>query len=201
MSETLLQILRSARLQFLFWVLPLFLLGISFWMGGELLTKQLLSRPYGTLDKLQADTQLQLQLKLKVDVIKTEVEKELEFTQVEVTVANSVLKKLEFELPNIPSTTQEVRLVQKLGLSSQLEKPKPNTPIIVELPVTLQVIKAEIFRSKGLTFVAVKTANDLLTKLEFEFPVTEVNMIEAVIAQELGLSRQEIGKFVRYHIK
>lgn len=110
-------------------LLPLPLLGIAFWFGGELVTKQVLARPYGTLDKLQADTQIQ-----------------------------------------------------------------------VQLSVTVLVIKAEIEKDQGLTNVEVKTANSAVKKLEFEFPVTEVNKVEAMIAQELKLSREDVRKLVRYQI-
>jgi hypothetical protein len=206
-----LQILRSLRREFLLWTLPLLLLGVIFWVGGDLLTKQLLSRPYGTLDKLKADTQLQVLLKLNVAVKTVEIEKEQEFTQFEVMTANSVLKKLEFELPIAPGETskesialsnpEEIAIAQQLEVFSQGEKLQGNQQLIVQLPVTLQIIKAEIKKERGLSTVEVWTANDILTKLEFEFPVIEVNMVEAMIAQELGLSRENVRKLVRYQIK
>ncbi|MBD0346210.1 MAG: hypothetical protein ICV63_15580 [Coleofasciculus sp. Co-bin14] len=122
-----LQALRPLLLEF--W-LPLPLLGIIFWLGGNFVTSQVLSRPYSTVSKLQADTQ------------------------------------------------QEV-----------------------QLSVTVLVIKAEIERSEGVTQVEVKTADPELTRLKFEFPVTEVSQVEAAIAQKLGLSREEVKKLVRYQVK
>jgi hypothetical protein len=122
-----LQSLRPLWLEF--W-LPLPLLGIIFWFGGNVVTSQVLSRPYSTVNKLQADTQ------------------------------------------------QEVQLT-----------------------VTVLVIKAEIEKNEGLTSVEVKTADPELTRLKFEFPVTEVSQVEAMIAQKLGLSREDVKKLVRYQVK
>jgi hypothetical protein len=122
-----LQFLRPLWLEF--W-LPLPLLGIIFWLGGNAVTSQVLSRPYSTVSKLQADTQ------------------------------------------------QEVQLT-----------------------VTVLVIKADIEKNEGLTSVEVKTADPELTRLKFEFPVTEVSQVEAMIAQKLGLSREDVKKLVRYQVK
>lgn len=126
-SPRWLQKLHSLGLEF--W-LPLPLLGIAFWVGGGILTDKVLSRPYGTVDKLQADTQLE-----------------------------------------------------------------------VQLSVTVLVIKAEIKKSEGFTRVQVKTTDSALKKLEFEFPVTELSGVEAKIAQELKLSREDVRKLVRYQVK
>ncbi|HEY9739915.1 MAG TPA: hypothetical protein V6C90_05445 [Coleofasciculaceae cyanobacterium] len=121
------QALRPLWLEF--W-LPLPLLGIIFWLGGNFVTNQVLSRPYSTVTKLQADTQQQ-----------------------------------------------------------------------VQLSVTVLVIKAQIERSEGLTKVEVKTADPELKKLEFEFPVIQVNQVEAMVAQKLRLPREDVRKLVRYQIK
>lgn len=126
-SPRWLQKLHSLGLEF--W-LPLPLLGIAFWVGGGILTDKVLSRPYGTVNKLQADTQLE-----------------------------------------------------------------------VQLSVTVLVIKAEIKKSEGFTRVQVKTTDSALKKLEFEFPVTELSGVEAKIAQELKLSREDVRKLVRYQVK
>ncbi|MBD1908382.1 hypothetical protein NDI37_04045 [Funiculus sociatus GB2-A5] len=126
-SPRWLQKLHSLGLEF--W-LSLPLLGIAFWVGGGILTDKVLSRPYRTVDKLQADTQLE-----------------------------------------------------------------------VQLSVTVLVIKAEIKKSEGFTRVQVKTTDSALKKLEFEFPVTDLSGVEAMIAQELKLSREDVRKLVRYQVK
>ena len=127
LSSRWLQTLRPLLLEF--W-LPLPLLGIIFWLGGNFVNSQVLSRSYSTVTKLKADTQQQ-----------------------------------------------------------------------VQLPVTVLVIQAQIERSEGITKVAVKTADPELKKLEFEFPVTQVSQVETLIAQKLGLSREDVRKLVRYQIK
>ncbi|MBW4560556.1 MAG: hypothetical protein KME32_05255 [Mojavia pulchra JT2-VF2] len=213
-----LPILHSWHIQVVLWALTLLLLGISFWVGGELLTKHLLSHSYGTLDKLQADTQLPIQLKLNVTVIAIEINKGEDFTQVEVKTANSVIKYLEFELPNQPSNALETAIAwsaapavgcpkgcraiaKKLELTSKLVKLKGNAQLVLQLPINLQAIKAEIDREQGFSNVEVITANDLLTKFEIALPVVKVNMVEAMIAQELGITHENVRSLVRYQIR
>lgn len=120
------QALRSLGMGF--W-LALPLLGLVFWLGSDLLSDRILSRPYGTVAQLEADTQLE-----------------------------------------------------------------------VNLAVTIVIIKAEIYKKQGFTKVEVKTTKSALTKLEFQFPVTEFNQVEATIAQELGLSLADVRKLVRYQV-
>jgi hypothetical protein len=85
-----LQALRPLLLEF--W-LPLPLLGIIFWLGGNFVTSQVLSRPYSTVSKLQADTQQEVQLSVTVLVIKAEIERSEGVTQVEVKTADPSTQK------------------------------------------------------------------------------------------------------------
>lgn len=126
-SPRWLQALDSLWLEF--W-LPLPLLGVLFWLGGSLVTDQVLSRPYTTVNTLRADVQPE-----------------------------------------------------------------------VHLSFTVLLIKAEINKSEGLTLVQVKTADATIKTLEFEFPVTEFNQVEASLTQALGLSHEELRKLVRYTVK
>jgi hypothetical protein len=109
-------------------VLPI--LGLIFWYGSEIATDHILSRPYGTIAQLEADTQLE-----------------------------------------------------------------------VKLAIAIVVIKAEIDKEQGFTTVQVKNTNPVLTKLEFQFPVTEFSQVEAAISQELGLSLEQVRKLVRYRVR
>jgi HD-GYP domain-containing protein (c-di-GMP phosphodiesterase class II) len=111
-----LQALRPLWLEF--W-LPLPLLGIIFWLGGNVVTSQVLSRPYSTVSKLQADAQQEVQLSVTVLVIKAEIEKNEGLTQVEVKTADPELKTLEFQFPVTEVTQVEARIAQKLGLSRE----------------------------------------------------------------------------------
>ena len=121
------RILGSLGLEF--W-LPLPLLGLVFWLSGNLLAERVLSRSYGTVSKLQADTQLEIQLS-----------------------------------------------------------------------ATVTSIQADIFKPQAVTRVAVKTSDSALKKLEFEFPVTESSQLESLIAQELGLPRENIRRLTYYRIQ
>lgn len=82
------------------------------------------------------------------------------------------------------------------------EQLQVNTEGAVELflKVTVISIEAEVHRSENFTEVQVNTANSALTELRFEFPVTEFNLIEAAISQELGLSVDSVRRLVRYRI-
>ena len=111
-----LQALRPLLLEF--W-LPLPLLGIIFWLGGNFVTSQVLSRPYSTVSKLQADTQQEVQLSVTVLVIKAEIKRSEGVTQVEVKTADPQLKKLEFEFPVTQASQLETAIAQKLGLSRE----------------------------------------------------------------------------------
>ncbi|MBD2003190.1 MULTISPECIES: hypothetical protein [Cyanophyceae] len=115
-SPPWLQKLHSLGLEF--W-LPLPLLGIAFWVGGGILTDKVLSRPYGTVDKLQADTQLEVQLSVTVLVIKADIKKSEGFTRVQVKTTDSALKKLEFEFPVTDLSGVETKISQELKLSRE----------------------------------------------------------------------------------
>ncbi|RUR80201.1 hypothetical protein PCC6912_30610 [Chlorogloeopsis fritschii PCC 6912] len=172
-----------------------------FWVTGDLVTKQLLSLSYRTLDKLQADTLPQAQIKLNLTIVATEIEKEEKFTQVEIKTANSLIKKLEFEFPNSNSDFQELAIAQKLGLYPKIKKLEPNTQLQIELPITLKVIKAELQKEQGNSFVEIRTANDPLRMLEIVLPSAEVNIVEEMIAQIMNLPLEEVRKLIRYQVK
>ncbi len=191
--------LQSFKLEFL---LPVPLLLIAFGLGGEPLTNLLLSRYYGTVDKLQADTHtLTMQLVVNVRVIKAEIEKERDFTIVELKTANSVLKKLEFKFPATELSSVKAMIAEELGVSAEVETLQPNTQMQVQLAVKALGILAEIDKEQGFTKVEVNTADSVLKKLEFEFPVTELTSVKAMIVQELGLSPENATMLVSYRLK
>lgn len=65
-------------------------------------------------------------------------------------------------------------------------------------PIT--AIYVEIDRQRGVSLASVKLSNSPLKKLEFEFPLTEPQALEAAIAQALERSPQDIQKFMNYKI-
>lgn len=62
-------------------------------------------------------------------------------------------------------------------------------------------ILAEIEKKRGITLVKINTANSILKSLEFEFPVTNLRAIKTTLIQQLGLSREDVSRFVSYRIK
>ena len=101
-----------------FLLLPLLL--IAFGLCGETLTNQVLRGSYVALDKLQADnSQPKVQFSVSVLVIAVEIEKERNITNVELNTTNSILKKLEFELPVTELSMVKAMISQELGLSPE----------------------------------------------------------------------------------
>ncbi|MBW4465183.1 MAG: hypothetical protein KME07_07040 [Pegethrix bostrychoides GSE-TBD4-15B] len=80
------------------------------------------------------------------------------------------------------------------------DKLQADTQLEVYVSVNIATIKAVIDRAQGTTQLEVQTTESNLRKLEFTFPVTDTNQLESTIAQELGLSRQDVRKLVRYEI-
>ncbi len=188
----------SLRLSFL---LPLPLLLIAFGLGGEQLTNQVLSRSYVALDKLQAENpHPQGQLNVQAVITKLEIEQEQASTQVEVYTANSVIKKLEFELAIANSNSVKAIMDQILGLSPP-ENLRVGTQLKAKLGFNVQGILAEIKKEQGFTKVEIETTNSVLKKVELTFPTTELSEIKTAIAQELGLSSEEARMIVSYRIK
>ncbi|NMG09729.1 hypothetical protein [Brasilonema sp. UFV-L1] len=192
--------LQSLKLEF---VLPVPLLLIAFGLAGEPLTNLLLSRYYGTADKLQADTHNTLTMKLLVNVrvINAEIENKRDFTIVELNTANSILKKLEFKSPVTELSSIKAMIAEELGLSKEVETLQPNTQMQVQLAVKALGILAEIDKEQGFTKVEVKTADSVLKKLEFEFSATELSSVKTMIVQELGLSAEDATMLVSYRVK
>ncbi len=188
----------SLRLSFLL-LLPLLL--IAFGLGGEQLTNRVLSRSYVALDKLQAEnSHPQGQLDVEAVITKLEIEQEQESTQVEVHMANTVVKKLEFELAIANSDTVKTILAQKLGLST-LEKLQVGAQLKVKLGFNIQGILAEIKKEQGFTKVEIETTNSVLKKVELTLTATQLSEIKTAIAQELGLSSEAARMIVSYRIK
>ena len=195
----LLEKLHSLKLEYL---LPFPLLLIAFGVGGESLTNLLLSRSYPTVEKLQSNTEtVKIRLAANVVITAAEIEKEQEFTEVEISVENSILKKLTFKVPATELSKVKAMITQELGLSNEITTLQTNTQMQVRSTVQVLGILAEIQKKSGFTKVEVNTANSILKSLEFEFPVTELSEIKAMMIQELGLSRENARMLVSYRIK
>ena len=62
----------------------------------------------------------------------------------------------------------------------------------------VQSILVQINRRRAVSRVQVKTASSVLKEIEFEFPTTQPRRVEALVAQELGLSAEEVRQLVQY---
>ena len=109
-----LHLLHSLGLEF--W-LPLPFLGGLFWFGGNRMADQVLSRPYTTVNQLQADTQLEVKLSLTVVLIKAVINKTEGLTIVAVKTTDSTLKKLEYEFGVTEVGEIESAIANELGMS------------------------------------------------------------------------------------
>ncbi|MBW4564129.1 MAG: hypothetical protein KME32_23905 [Mojavia pulchra JT2-VF2] len=108
------QLLHSPIIEF---CLPLPLLGVFFWFGGNLMAEQILSRPYGSVNKLQANTQFDVKLSLTVVLIQAEINRTKGATLVIVKTKDPSLKKLEFEFPTTNANQVEIDIAQELDIT------------------------------------------------------------------------------------
>jgi CxxC motif-containing protein len=178
---------------------PLFLIGFA--VSGEFLTNQLLSRSYNTLNKLQADNQtVKTQFAASALVTAVELEKDQDGTIVQLKTEKSVLKQITFSVP-----AKELNAV-KIIIAAEMGQTEPanilQTGRIMPIRSTFKIlgILAEIDKKRGVTIVKINTANSVLKNLEFEFPVTNLRAIKTTLIQQLGLSNEDVSRFVSYRI-
>jgi hypothetical protein len=75
-----------------------------------------------------------------------------------------------------------------------------DTQLEMKLSVPVVLIQVEVNKGLGVSYVAVKTTDSTLSKLEFKYPETEIKSIEKMIAQELGITIASVRKLTRYKI-
>lgn len=92
-------------------------------------------------------------------------------------------------------------------MAQELRQPHSNetklqadTQLKATVSINILLINAVINRQQEMTQVEVETTEPVLKRLELELPMTDPNRIEAAIAQELQLSRQDVRQLVRYEI-
>ncbi|MEH2043440.1 hypothetical protein [Nostoc sp.] len=83
---------------------------------------------------------------------------------------------------------------------STKKKLQSDTQLEARVSVNVLLINAAVNRTKRITQVEVETADPILKRLELELPTIEFSQIEATIAQELGLPREDVRKLVRYEV-
>jgi hypothetical protein len=57
-------------------------------------------------------------------------------------------------------------------------------------------IEVQILRQQGISRVNVKTSNSVLKTIVFEFPITDMNQLQATLSQELGLPQDRIKELI-----
>lgn len=105
------------------------------------------------------------------------------------------LVALMFWLGSSVLTAQELQQSQPATTKLQAD-----TQLKALVSVNILLINAVINRNQNTTQVTVETADSILKRLELALATTDPNQIEAAIATELQLSRQEIRQLVRYEI-
>ncbi|BAZ44710.1 hypothetical protein NIES4102_17260 [Chondrocystis sp. NIES-4102] len=93
------------------------ILALAFWLGGEFISNQVLSRPENVITKLEANQPTQVKLAFTVEEIQVLINKNTELTKVNVKTNDSELKRLEFEFNIIDFRALEGKIAQELSLS------------------------------------------------------------------------------------
>ncbi|AUT01680.1 hypothetical protein CLI64_15525 [Nostoc sp. CENA543] len=189
----------NLRTQILIFFIALLLVGTGFWYGGHLLTKQLLSFSYRTIDKLQVDTFPQVLITLDFKIVDLKIDAKEKFTQVEIKTTDSMLKRLELEISN--SQFSKLAIAKAIGLEDPVKKLEINQQVQVKIPLDLTAIKTRIQKEQGLSLIEVRTANHAVKKLNFVLPITELKILESAIAQLLNLSLEDVRKLTSYQVK
>jgi hypothetical protein len=73
--------------------------------------------------------------------------------------------------------------------------------ITLSFSVTILSIDADIDRRSRSTEVDIRTAGSSLQELEFEYPFISYSEIEQAIAQDTGLTAEQIRSLIRYRIE
>ncbi|MEP6516149.1 hypothetical protein [Microcoleus vaginatus] len=98
-----------------FW-LPLPLVAALFWTTGNFIAGKILSCPYHSVNKLQADRQLNRRLPVTILTINAEIDRSLGVTTIFVNTSDSTLKKLEYEFPVAQTSQVEATIAQELAM-------------------------------------------------------------------------------------
>lgn len=103
------------RLSWEFW-LPLPLIAALFWIAGNSMAAQVLSRPYQSVNKLQADSQLDVKLSVAILSMNAKIDRRRGVTTIAVKTSDSTLKKLEYEFPVTEARQIETAIAQELTM-------------------------------------------------------------------------------------
>lgn len=108
-----LQVLHRACWEF--W-LPLPLVAALFWTTGNSIAALVLSRPYDSINKLQADRQFDMRLSVTILTINAEIDRSRGVTTIFVKTTDSTFKRLEYEFSVIQASQVEAAIAQELAM-------------------------------------------------------------------------------------
>lgn len=103
------------RMGWEFW-LPLPLIATLFWVGGQFVATQVLSRPYESVNKLRADGQRNIRLSVAILVMNAEIDRRRGITTIFVKSTDSTLKDLEYQFPTTQASQVEEALARELEI-------------------------------------------------------------------------------------
>ena len=98
-----------------FW-LPLPLIAVLFWVAGHSMAAQVLSRPYDSVSKLQADRQSDIKLLVTVLAMNAEIDRRRGRTIIFVRTTDSGLNSLKYEFPVVHASQVETAIAQELEM-------------------------------------------------------------------------------------
>lgn len=96
--------------------LPLPLMAALVWIAGNSIAAQVLSRPYHSVNKLQADTQLDVKLSVAILSMNAKIDRRRGVTTIAVNTSDSTLKKLEYEFPVTEASQIETAIAEELTM-------------------------------------------------------------------------------------
>lgn len=102
-----------------FW-LPLPLIALGFWWGGDVILRQSLSHAYRSEASFTTEAPAQIQVAASVLAIEVEIRRAADFTKVRVKTTASPLKKLEFEFATTDIPELEAAVARELNLSPSI---------------------------------------------------------------------------------
>lgn len=98
-----------------FW-LSLPVVAVLFWGTGNLIAAHVLSRPYDSVNSLEADTHLDVKLSVTILNMNAKIDRRRGVTTISVKTTDSTLKKLEYEFPVTQASQVETAIAHELKM-------------------------------------------------------------------------------------
>ncbi|NJN37528.1 MAG: hypothetical protein HC790_00485 [Acaryochloridaceae cyanobacterium CSU_3_4] len=99
--------------------LPIPVIALLFWFGGQGLTQQLLSQDYSSKRILETHSPVKIRLNAVVQAMEVEIKPQEGFTKVTIETTDSALKALKLEFPVTDVADVEAAIANELGIQQQ----------------------------------------------------------------------------------